>query len=126
MIDTDADEAVVGGEVVNAVRDRLADCIGRKVVDVHQVRLAFGVPLASTVLEVAAFFSISRSISRRLTRLRNSLSSSRSAVVSTLGGLFPAPPPRPGSDGRSWSGIDGPRVARYITYQLSNEMVIQA
>jgi len=32
----------------------------------------------------------------------------------------------PGSDGRSWSGIDGPRVARYITYQLSNEMVIQA
>src|ERR1019366_3865309 len=38
----------------------------------------------------AAFFNISRSISRRFTRLRNSLSSSRSAVVSTLSGRLPA------------------------------------
>src|ERR1019366_3327477 len=40
--------------------------------------------------KAAAFFKISRSISRRFTRLRNSLSSSRSAVVSTLSGRLPA------------------------------------
>src|SRR5882672_4913051 len=53
VVDADADEAVVGGEVVDAVRDCLADRIGRKVVDVHQVGLALGLPLASAVLEVA-------------------------------------------------------------------------
>jgi hypothetical protein len=56
MVHADADEAVVGGEVVNAVRDRLADRIRREVVDVHPVGLALRLPLTSCVLEVAYQF----------------------------------------------------------------------
>jgi len=53
VVDTDADEAVVGGEVIHTVRDRLADRVGREVVDVDQLGLALRMPLAPRVLEVA-------------------------------------------------------------------------
>jgi hypothetical protein len=44
--DADADGSFVGGQVIDAVWDRFADCIGREVVDVHQVGLALRLPLA--------------------------------------------------------------------------------
>jgi hypothetical protein len=53
MIDTDADKAVVGGEVVDAVGDSLTDRITGEVVDVDELRLIFGLPLASAVFEIA-------------------------------------------------------------------------
>jgi hypothetical protein len=53
VVHADADEAFVGGQVIDAVWDRFADCIGREVVDVHQVGLALRLPLASAVLEVS-------------------------------------------------------------------------
>src|SRR5258708_3409145 len=52
VIDADADEAIVGREVVDAVRDRLAARIRREVVDVPQVGLAGRLPLTSAALEV--------------------------------------------------------------------------
>src|SRR6266568_599448 len=56
VVDADADEAVVGGEVIHAVRNRLADRVGREVVDVDQFGLALRIPLAPRVLEVADQF----------------------------------------------------------------------
>src|SRR5450432_688024 len=53
VIDAHADEAVVGGEIVHAVRDRFADGVAGKVVDIYQFRLALRLPLAAPVLEVA-------------------------------------------------------------------------
>src|SRR5215208_4993587 len=53
VVNADADEPVVGGEVVYAVWDRLADRVRGEVVDVHQLGLALRLPLASSVLEVA-------------------------------------------------------------------------
>lgn len=53
MIDAHAHEAVIRGEIVDAVRDRFADGVGREVVDVHQLRITLRLPLTSAVLEVA-------------------------------------------------------------------------
>ena len=52
MIDAHALEAVVGGDVVDAVRNRLADRVGGKVVNVYPLGLALWLPLAAAVLEV--------------------------------------------------------------------------
>ena len=46
VVDADADEAVVGGDVVDAVRDRLADRVAGEVVDVDELGLALRLPLA--------------------------------------------------------------------------------
>jgi hypothetical protein len=53
VVRADADEAVVGADVVDAVGDRLADRIAGEVVDVDQLGLALRLPLPSCVLEVA-------------------------------------------------------------------------
>ena len=46
VVDADADEAFVGGQVIDALWDRFADRIGREVVHVHQLGLALRLPLA--------------------------------------------------------------------------------
>jgi hypothetical protein len=53
MVGADVDEAIVGGEVIDAVRNRLADRVTRKVVDVDQVGYTLGLPFPTPVLEVA-------------------------------------------------------------------------
>src|SRR4051812_40181152 len=52
VIDAHADEPIVGGDVVHAVRDRLADCSRWEVVNIDPLGRALGLPLASAVLEV--------------------------------------------------------------------------
>ena len=53
MIDPDAHEAVVGGKIVYAVRNGLADGVRWKVVHVHQLGLSLWLPLAPCIFEVA-------------------------------------------------------------------------
>src|SRR5690606_2080830 len=53
VVDTNAYKSSIGGHVVHAVGDRLANGSSRKVVHVDKFWLAFGLPFASTVLEVA-------------------------------------------------------------------------
>jgi len=53
VVDAHAHEAVIGGDIVDAVGNRLANGVGGKVVDVHQFGFALRLPLASRVLEVA-------------------------------------------------------------------------
>src|SRR5215468_827067 len=53
VIDADADEPVVGTDVVDAVRDHLADRVLWEVMDIDELRLVLGLPLAAAVLEVA-------------------------------------------------------------------------
>jgi hypothetical protein len=56
VVGADADETVVGADVEDAVGDRLADRVARKVVDVDELRLALRLPLPSRVFEVADEF----------------------------------------------------------------------
>ncbi len=56
VIDADAHEAVIGGHVVDAVRDRFADRISRKVVHVDQFGLSRWLPFLAPILEVADEF----------------------------------------------------------------------
>src|SRR5205814_9576334 len=51
--DAEAHEASVGGDVGDAVRNRLADGLVREVVNVDELRLARRLPLSTSVLEVA-------------------------------------------------------------------------
>src|SRR5512135_1121861 len=53
MIDADVDPAHVPPEVVDAVGDRLANAGVREVVDLHLLRVPLGLPLPTSVLEVA-------------------------------------------------------------------------
>jgi hypothetical protein len=53
VIDADADKSVVGGEVVDTVGDGFADRITGEIVNVDELRLILGLPLASAVLEIA-------------------------------------------------------------------------
>lgn len=53
MIDADADPAVVGGEVIDAVGDGFAEVRVDEVVDTYRYGLALGLPLAAAVAEVA-------------------------------------------------------------------------
>ena len=56
VIDAHAHEAVVGRDVIDAVGDRLAERVGKKIVDIDPVGFALGLPFASPVLEVADEF----------------------------------------------------------------------
>ena len=60
VIDAYADQAIVSGKVVNAIRNCRADGIARKIMDVHQFRVALRLPLSPTILEVADEFLLLR------------------------------------------------------------------
>src|SRR5882724_4052330 len=60
VIDAHGDPAFVATDVVDAVWDRFAELRIDKVVYLHAFRLAFWVPLAPTVLEVANQFLLLR------------------------------------------------------------------
>jgi hypothetical protein len=51
MVTPDAHPGLIPGHVEDAVRDRLAHGIGGEIVNTDFLRLSFGLPLASTVLE---------------------------------------------------------------------------
>src|SRR4051794_9847448 len=53
MVDADRDPALVTADVVDAIRDRLAQLLVDEVVRAHQLGLAAGPPLAPAVLEIA-------------------------------------------------------------------------
>src|SRR5688572_16782647 len=53
VVDAHTHEAIVGGQIVDAVGDRLAHGIAWEVVYVHQLGLAGRLPLTAAVLEVA-------------------------------------------------------------------------
>src|SRR6266536_4218223 len=53
VVGADVDEAVVRRDIVDAVRDRLADGVVGKVVDVDQLGLALRLPVPPGILEVA-------------------------------------------------------------------------
>jgi len=52
VVDAHAHESVAGRDVVDPVRDRLADGVIREVVDVDQLGLALRLPLPPAVFEV--------------------------------------------------------------------------
>ena len=60
MIDPHADPALVVGHVVDSVRDRLAQFLILEVVDANFLRLAFGMPFATAVLEIPHQFLLFR------------------------------------------------------------------
>jgi hypothetical protein len=64
MVGADVDEAIVAGEVVGAVRDRLAGRVAGEVVDVDQIGYALGLPLAAPFLKLptSSFFLVSTEI----------------------------------------------------------------
>lgn len=60
MIDADADPALVGPDIVDAIRDRLAQGLVHEVVNAHEFGRSLGLPFASAVLEIAKEFLLFR------------------------------------------------------------------
>jgi hypothetical protein len=56
VVDPDVHPALIGGYVVYPIGDRLAELLVLEVVHAHQLGLALGAPLPSSVLEIAYQF----------------------------------------------------------------------